>query len=877
MDDKNYLKKELYELLKTDENIFDFIQESSLDGLWYWDLENPEEEWMNPKFWTVLGYNPDKMPHKSTAWQHIINQDDLKTATENFTRHCENPDHPYDQIVRYTHKNGSTVWIRCRGIAIRDESGKPVRMLGAHNDITAIKKQGEKLKESVSMFKVFFEHSQGMLCTHNRHGILLSINKAAASSLGCNTDELIGKNLHDLLHPKEKPFFKRYLQLVFEKKVHKGEMTILHKNGQTRTWAYQNSVIEQPYGEEIVIGSAIDITEKKESEIELKNSKERLEKAQERSQIGYWEVNTDTGDLFWTDVIYDIFGVDKETFQPTQDAFYAMLHPDDIQQVNEAAEKSRTTGIFDVIHSIIRPDGEIRHVHEMADAKVDNDENVLILSGTLQDITTISRQNLKLQQQQDDLNAIVKSLDDIVFVVDKNFVFKRVWTQDKSILLYKKEEIIGKTIFDILPAELSKKMKPAILSTLESRETATLNDSLPSGSQGQQRHYTATIRFLETERKATPSVTILIKNVTKKTLQERELVYRQKLNSTMAEISQDLLNTENVYNTLEDVLKKVSLAMGAERCFYFEMEHHGDQTYCNHILEYVTPEDIFIRNKEGFMGAPCSVLDVAKTDVTGGEVFQMKTSDIPENSPFKEIQEAQGIQSFIFVPMTNKGKVKGSIGLDSVKTERVWSEHEAGFLQSVAISMALALERQESYQQLRESETSLKEAHFVAQLGRWELHLDTNQLHWSDSVFNIFETDPEIFPATYESFLEIVHPDDRDMVNKAYTHSLKTKKPYDIEHRLRMKDGRIKWLKEKCHTEYNPDGKPVRSVGIVQDITDLKNAELKLKELYEDTRRMNRLMAGREDRILELKKEVNRLSKQLDKGAVYNSAEDTYE
>jgi PAS domain S-box-containing protein len=877
MDDKNYLKKELYELLKTDENIFDFIQESSLDGLWYWDLENPEEEWMNPKFWTVLGYNPDKMPHKSTAWQHIINQDDLKTATENFTRHCENPDHPYDQIVRYTHKNGSTVWIRCRGIAIRDESGKPVRMLGAHNDITAIKKQGEKLKESVSMFKVFFEHSQGMLCTHNRHGILLSINKAAASSLGCNTDELIGKNLHDLLHPKEKPFFKRYLQLVFEKKVHKGEMTILHKNGQTRTWAYQNSVIEQPYGEEIVIGSAIDITEKKESEIELKNSKERLEKAQERSQIGYWEVNTDTGDLFWTDVIYDIFGVDKETFQPTQDAFYAMLHPDDIQQVNEAAEKSRTTGIFDVIHSIIRPDGEIRHVHEMADAKVDNDENVLILSGTLQDITTISRQNLKLQQQQDDLNAIVKSLDDIVFVVDKNFVFKRVWTQDKSILLYKKEEIIGKTIFDILPAELSEKMKPAILSTLESRETATLNDSLPSGPQGQQRHYTATIRFLETERKATPSVTILIKNVTKKTLQERELVYRQKLNSTMAEISQDLLNTENVYNTLEDVLKKVSLAMGAERCFYFEMEHHGDQTYCNHILEYVTPEDIFIRNKEGFMGAPCSVLDVAKTDVTGGEVFQMKTSDIPENSPFKEIQEAQGIQSFIFVPMTNKGKVKGSIGLDSVKTERVWSEHEAGFLQSVAISMALALERQESYQQLRESETSLKEAHFVAQLGRWELHLDTNQLHWSDSVFNIFETDPEIFPATYESFLEIVHPDDRDMVNKAYTHSLKTKKPYDIEHRLRMKDGRIKWLKEKCHTEYNPDGKPVRSVGIVQDITDLKNAELKLKELYEDTRRMNRLMAGREDRILELKKEVNRLSKQLDKGAVYNSAEDTYE
>jgi hypothetical protein len=50
----NYLKKELYELIKTDESIFDFIQESSLDGLWYWDLEEPENEWMNSKFWWIF-------------------------------------------------------------------------------------------------------------------------------------------------------------------------------------------------------------------------------------------------------------------------------------------------------------------------------------------------------------------------------------------------------------------------------------------------------------------------------------------------------------------------------------------------------------------------------------------------------------------------------------------------------------------------------------------------------------------------------------------------------------------------------------------------------------------------------------------------------
>lgn len=74
---EHYLKKELYDLIKKDDRIFDFIQEASLDGLWYWDLEHPENEWMNPQFWFILGYQPEEMPHLASSWQNIINQDDL--------------------------------------------------------------------------------------------------------------------------------------------------------------------------------------------------------------------------------------------------------------------------------------------------------------------------------------------------------------------------------------------------------------------------------------------------------------------------------------------------------------------------------------------------------------------------------------------------------------------------------------------------------------------------------------------------------------------------------------------------------------------------------------------------------------------------------
>lgn len=150
----NYLQKELYDLVKSNSDIFEFIQKSSLDGVWYWDLDNMEEEWMSPKFWITLGYDPEEMPHKASTWQNIIYPEDLELAKENIGKHLADPSFEYDQLVRYRHKNGSTVWIRCRGLAIRDEAGVPHRVLGAHVDVTQEKQMAELLTETNRMARV---------------------------------------------------------------------------------------------------------------------------------------------------------------------------------------------------------------------------------------------------------------------------------------------------------------------------------------------------------------------------------------------------------------------------------------------------------------------------------------------------------------------------------------------------------------------------------------------------------------------------------------------------------------------------------------------------------------------------------------------------
>ncbi|MBN1141230.1 MAG: PAS domain S-box protein [Deltaproteobacteria bacterium] len=140
-------------------------------------------------------------------------------------------------------------------------------------------------------------------------------------------------------------------------------------------------------------------------------------------------------------------------------------------------------------------------------------------------------------------------------------------------------------------------------------------------------------------------------------------------------------------------------------------------------------------------------------------------------------------------------------------------------------------ERKQAERALAESEANLREAQSIARLGRWEMTLPDRRLRWSDTIFDIFEIDRGRFGACYEAFLAAIHPEDRGKVDAAYTESLRNRQPYEIEHRLLMKDGRIKWVHEACRTDFDPAGAPVRSIGIVQDITRRRESEDSLRVL----------------------------------------------
>ena len=145
---EHYLKTELYREVSTDSKIFEFILSSMLDGICYWDLENPDHQWHSPRFGELFGYEASQVPNSPAFCQQHCFPEDHAEAMANLEKHLVDTKHPFAQELRYHHRDGSTVWVRCRGIAIRDENGKPVRMIGANTDITELKIAQQKLEQN---------------------------------------------------------------------------------------------------------------------------------------------------------------------------------------------------------------------------------------------------------------------------------------------------------------------------------------------------------------------------------------------------------------------------------------------------------------------------------------------------------------------------------------------------------------------------------------------------------------------------------------------------------------------------------------------------------------------------------------------------------
>lgn len=207
----------------------------------------------------------------------------------------------------------------------------------------------------------------------------------------------------------------------------------------------------------------------------------------------------------------------------------------------------------------------------------------------------------------------------------------------------------------------------------------------------------------------------------------------------------------------------------------------------------------------------------------------------------RELLVSLNVRAKVLVPLFCESQLWGLLSVSESHTARDWQEDEIELLRNISTHLMIAIQQasthaqlqaelhkhQQTETQLRQNTARLKEAQRLAKLGHWELDLLQNTLLWSEEIFRIFEIDPQQFDASYEAFLALVHPEDRDLVNETFQQHIGDRLPYNLVHRLRMADGRIKYVHERCETLYDAAGVPQVSYGTIQDITEQREAEIR--------------------------------------------------
>jgi PAS domain S-box-containing protein len=177
----------------------------------------------------------------------------------------------------------------------------------------------------------------------------------------------------------------------------------------------QNNIITH------VIGSAVDITARKQAEIDLAASRMRLAEAQRVAHIGSWEWNIADNHVIWSDEMFNIYGIDRSAFVDGYEGFLSRVYPDDLDHTTTAirqAVEDVTPFIYD--HRIVRPDGEVRMLHTRGEVMPDGKGKAGRLVGSCWDVTDRWEATNRLEHTISTLSATLEATADGILVGDRH-------------------------------------------------------------------------------------------------------------------------------------------------------------------------------------------------------------------------------------------------------------------------------------------------------------------------------------------------------------------------------------------------------------------------------------------------------------------------
>jgi PAS domain S-box-containing protein len=384
-------------------------QKLSHTSSWQWNLASGEIKWSREHF-RILGVDPDReKPSHALFWSRVHPEDRalLEKAVEQAAHEKANFEDEYRIIV----PDGTVKHVHGIGRAVVDESGELIEFIGTTMDITERKRGEEELRRQKAHFERLFELAPEAIVLRDFENRILRANREFTKLFGYTVEEALGRNINDLIVPDGSVNESEALRDALKngERVN-AEVVRKRKDGSRLDVSFVGAPVRVDGDRPEIYGIYRDITERKQAEEALKRSEAYLSEGQTLSHTGSWARSVSTGDVYFSQESFRIFGLDPAT-KVTLDTLLSRVHPDDRFSFSERIQKAiRDASDYETDFRIIREDGTLRHIHALAHPAKNAAGNLVEFVGTHMDVTEQHFSRKALEDALVEINSLKEQL-----------------------------------------------------------------------------------------------------------------------------------------------------------------------------------------------------------------------------------------------------------------------------------------------------------------------------------------------------------------------------------------------------------------------------------------------------------------------------------
>lgn len=336
----------------------------------------------NPAFCQLLGYTETSLVN-TPIWELLEKQQQSEYQQSLETKQSEQAEY------EFIHRLGYSLSLSEHRSQLKDEQG--TLYIGQFHDISQNRRSLQRLELIEERFKLSQRHAHYGVWDWNIQTNDLYWSDQIGPLIGHGKGEIEANyaDFIEAMHPDDRDYVGEAVRAAVEDGAEYDiEHRVVWPDGTVRWIRETGDIIRDETGTPVnMIGVARDVTAHHLDSEALKESTQQLKQAQSIAHVGHWSWDVASGDIFWSDEIFRIFGYQPGEFEPTYEKFIATLHPDDIERIKRSEAAAFAEGkAHSIDHRIIRPDGSEAWVHEEAVAINDKQGKPIRLTGTVQDI-----------------------------------------------------------------------------------------------------------------------------------------------------------------------------------------------------------------------------------------------------------------------------------------------------------------------------------------------------------------------------------------------------------------------------------------------------------------------------------------------------------